>query len=461
LNLAYILPRSGCEFRRSDRSSVDAQQPALLRKPLVREKADMQATLRYFPGLLGVALAPFVALLAAAAASAADWPQFLGPSRTGLSQETQLIESFPADGPQVAWRKTGGVGMSGVAIAEGLVCTLVQRDGKQWAVGLDALTGEQRWATPLAAAYENSMGDGPRSTPTIANGVVCTYTGEGILTALKAADGSPLWSCHPAVDLGGKPAEYGMACSPLVHTGLVIVIAGAPQATLAAYDLQNGELRWKAGMGVAAGYSSPTLLTLNSRPQVVAFTGGSVLGVDPATGDALWQHPWETDYNCNIAVPLEIDGQVLISCGENHGSALLSIRADGNVSERWTSNGVDSVLRNEWQTSLLVNGVLYGFDNVGSAGPVTHYTCINPITGERRWQQKRFGKGNAIAADGKLWCSTMEGELVLLRADPDEFVELGRAKVLETTRQAPSLANGRLYLRDGEQIICLDVRAAQ
>ena len=100
----------------------------------------------------------------------------------------------------------------------------------------------------------------------------------------------------------------------------------------------------------------------------------------------------------------------------------------------------------------------YGFDNVGSAGPLTHLTCVNAATGKRAWQKTRFGKGNLIAADGKLWFSTMEGELVLVRATPKAYEELGRAKVIESTRQAPSLAAGRLYLRDDKEIVCLDVR---
>ncbi|MCA9056340.1 MAG: PQQ-binding-like beta-propeller repeat protein, partial [Planctomycetaceae bacterium] len=208
----------------------------------------------------------------------------------------------------------------------------------------------------------------------------------------------------------------------------------------------------------AAGYSSPAVLTVNGAQQVVAFSGASVLGIDPRTGKPLWRHPWKTDYNCNIAVPLVIDGGVFISCGENHGSALLDVAEDGSVTERWSSNGTSSVLRNEWQTSLLLDGALYGFDNVGSAGPVTHLACIDPLTGERRWEQKRFGKGNAIAADGKIWCTTMEGELVIVRADPGGFRELGRATVLTTTRQAPSLADGKLFLRDGVEIVCLDLR---
>ena len=126
--------------------------------------------------------------------------------------------------------------------------------------------------------------------------------------------------------------------------------------------------------------------------------------------------------------------------------------------EVWTSQGVKSVLRNEWQTSLLIDGFLYGMDNVGGAGPITHLTCINAATGERMWQQARFGKGNLIAAEGKLFISTMKGELVIVQASPEKYIELGRSTVLDATRQAPALADGLLYLRDDKEIVCLDVR---
>ena len=399
-----------------------------------------------------------LSFLPASITAASEWPQFLGPHRNGLSAETGLIDSFPLAGPTVHWRCPGGVGMSGIAIADGVAYTLIQTDGRQWAIALDAETGDERWRAPLADAYQNSMGDGPRATPCVDGESLFTYTGEGILTALSTEDGSVHWSRHPVRDLGGMPADYGMACSPLVHEGRVIVTVGAPQATVAAFDVESGEPAWTAGSGDTAGYSSPTLMTINDQLQLVVFTGSSVLGIDPVVGDALWRHPWKTDYNCNIAIPLSVNHGVFISCGENHGSALLDVGPDGAVRERWTSTGTSSVLRNEWQTSLLVDGALYGFDNVGSAGPVTHFACIDPATGARRWDRKRFGKGNAIAADGKLWCSTMDGEIVLLKADPNGFRELGRAQVLDSTRQAPSLAYGRLYLRDGAEIVCLDVR---
>ncbi len=391
-----------------------------------------------------------------------DWPQFLGPQRNGLSAETGLLTSWPANGPKEMWRVPGGVGMSGMAISRGQLITLIQKEGQQWLVALNAQTGESVWQTKLAPEYRNAMGNGPRGTPAISGELVIAFTGEGILTAVKFADGKPVWSHNVVQELKGAVAEYGMACSPLVVGDRVVVTVGAPHAAVVAYDTKSGKLAWTSGDD-PAGYSSPALLEVGGRSQLVVYSGASVLGLKPDTGAIQWRHPYETNFDCNIVTPLAINGQVFVSSGENHGSVLLSVKSKPkgdqfDVKEVWTSQGSKSVLRNEWQTSMLFDGHLYGFDNVGAAGPVTHLTCINAVTGERVWQKLRFGKGNLIAADGKLFISTTTGELVVVRATPKAFEELGRTEVLNSTRQAPALSNGWLYLRDDKEIVCVDVR---
>ena len=397
--------------------------------------------------------------LCAAPLSAADWPQFLGPDRTGISTETGLIDAFPAGGPEILWRVPGGVGMSGIAIADGLAVTLVQKADRQWIIALDATTGKEKWASDLAPAYENAMGDGPRATPTLIDGTAYLYTGEGILVAVDLKSGDIRWSHNVPVEQKVKPSEYGMSCSPLVTDTQVIVTVGAPGATLVAFDRKTGKQAWTAGQGTPAGYSSPALRTLSGVPQVVAFAGEQTIGVHPKTGTQLWSYPFVTDFSCNTATPIAVDGNLFLSSGESHGCVLLKVPAkSGEVTEVWSSLDSKSVMRNEWQTSIHLGAYLYGFDNVGAAGPFTHLTCIEAKTGKRVWQQVRFGKGNMIAADGKLWCSTLAGELVIVKASPEKFEELARAKELVKTRQAPAIANGRLYLRDGQEIVCVHVK---
>jgi len=390
-----------------------------------------------------------------------DWPQFLGPHRNGVSAETGLIDAFPKDGPKLLWRVKGGVGMGGVAISRGKAVTMVQTEGKQRALAIDATTGKRLWSTAVAPQYRNDMGDGPRATPTVDGDNVFLFTGEGNLVCLKFADGTRRWEQKPLKELGGKPAEYGMACSPLVAGDLVIVTAGTKAGTVVAYHKADGKLAWKAGDD-PAGYSTPALLKVGGQRQVVVFTGGSAIGLEPKTGKRLWRFAYETEYHCNTASPIAVGGNVLISSGENHGSAMLSLVSAGgmfDVKPAWTSYGRTSVLRSEWQTPILHDGYLYGLDNVGSAGPVTNLVCVEAKSGKQKWIQRRFGKSNGIFADGKLWYVTMKGELILVKADPEKYTELARSKpLIATTRHAPALSGGRLYLRDGKEIVCLDVR---
>jgi outer membrane protein assembly factor BamB len=388
-----------------------------------------------------------------------SWPQFLGPHRNGISDETGLIEAWPQAGLPEVWRVKGGVGMSGVAIDQEKLVTLVQSAGQQQVICLNPQTGKPLWQTELVAEYENAMGNGPRATPAIAGDQVYVYSGEGVLAALQLNDGKLAWQQNVFELLGGKPSEYGMSCSPLIYDESVIVTVGKT-ATVAAFHLKDGTLKWKCGKDLA-GYSSPAILPIGDQRQLVVFTGESLLGVSPDKGELLWRKEYVTDYACNIATPLVIDGDLFISSGENHGSVRLQVAKDGgqwSTNEVWQSYGKSSVMRNEFQTSILLDGFLYGFDNVGSAGPITHLACINAKSGEPVWQEPRFGKGNLILADGKLFISTMKGELVVVQATPDGYQELGRQQVCKQTRQAPVLAGGLLYFRDDAEIICLDAR---
>ena len=400
-----------------------------------------------------------LAVAGSSLATGADWPQFLGPHRNGISAEAGLIDSFPKDGPQEVWRVSGGVGMSGVAISRGRALTLVQKGGKQWCLALDSASGKTVWETPLAPEYENQMGNGPRATPTIAGDKVFVFTGEGILAALNLADGKQLRSHDVIQEHGGEPADYGMACSPIVVGKLVIVTAGAPKAAVVAYDITSGKEAWAVGDELT-GYSSPALLEVGGKPQLVAYTGSAILGIQPEDGKQLWRYEYETEFGCNTATPIAVGDKVFCSSGENHGSVLVGLKASGTTFTAepvWESHGTSSVLRAEWQTPILLDGYLYGFDNVGSAGPVTHLTCIEAATGKQMWQKPRFGKGNLIAADGKLFLSTMKGELIIARASPKAYEELGRATILGQTRQAPALSDGRVYLRDDKEIVCVEV----
>ena len=386
-----------------------------------------------------------------------DWPQLLGKSRNGTSAESGLIDRIPDYGIPVIWRAAGGVGMSAVAVSDGLAISSWNKGGKQMLVAMNAQTGETVWKTAIATAYKNGMGDGPRATPTIDRGAVYMLTGDGILCSADLLTGRLNWQVDTPNRFKVQPSEYGMASSPLVVGNVVVAHVGGPSVSVVAFDITDGSTVWKAGDG-PAGYSSPVLLQVSGQPQVVSMTGYQLIGIDPVSGNVLWTYAFKTSFACNTANPIAVDGNIFISAGENHGCVLLGIESQDNeftVNEIWASLETKSVMRNEWQTSIVVDGFLYGFDNVGAAGPTTHLSCIDVKTGVKVWRKNRFGKGNFVLADGKLWITTMDGELVLVAVDPTQFKELGRTKLLGSTRQTMSIANGKGYLRDDNEVLCI------
>ncbi len=213
-----------------------------------------------------------------------EWPQFLGPARNGISAETGLLEAIPEGGLKPLWRAPGGIGMAAVTVSGGTAVTMIQDESSQLVVALHARTGKMLWQRAVAPAFKNAMGNGPRATPAIAGGQVFTFSGEGILTAVSLADGTVTWSENCLKTLGGKQADYGMACSPLVEDGRVIVTVGAPAATVVAYDAKTGKQAWTAGRGDPAGYSSPAMLTVVGSRQLVVFNGRAAMFIDPADG---------------------------------------------------------------------------------------------------------------------------------------------------------------------------------
>ena len=393
---------------------------------------------------------------------AEDWTQFLGTHRNGGSTEKNLINEWPSNGPKINWRTPLGVSMSSVVVSNGQAFTLFQDESDLYAVALTADTGKEVWRTKFAAAYENAMGNGPRSTPTVADDRLFVFTGEGMLAAFNAKDGKELWKVNVPSSLKGEASEYGMSCSPLVVGNMVVVHTGNADAAVAAFDTKTGKSLWKSATG-KAGYSSPVLMTLAGKEQIVTLTADAAFGIETNDGKVLWKFPFPTEYDCNTACPVQWgESEVLISAGENHGSALLQIATKGttfSAEEVWSSYGKDSQLRAEWQTPVIHDGHLYGLDNSGSAGPITNLVCIRLKDHETVWQKGRFGKSNLILADGKLFLTTMNGEVVIVEASPAGFKELGRATIMETTRQAPTLSNGFLFVRDDKEVICIDVRA--
>ena len=395
-----------------------------------------------------------VALGGAACALAADWPQFLGPNRTGASSETGLLTTFPSGGPKVLWKVEGGDGYSGIAVAGGKAFALVQRGGEELLLALDAKSGKEVWKHKLGGAYKNQYGNGPRSTPTVDGGKVYVQSASGPLVCLAADDGKVVWQ-HDLIKLyGGKNIDWGLSASPLVVDGLVLALPGETGG-VAAFDKTTGKLAWHTAKDKAA-YASPMVLNVGGKKQIVCFTAVGVLALNPA-GKEQWRQEWKTDYDVNIATPLPVGDRLFVSSGENVGCALLAPSAEGKAEVLWESKGPMSVMKNYWATAVLHDKHLYGIS--GEYKGVTNLNCVEAASGKLAWSKERYGHVNLTLADGHLYILTIDGELVIAEANPKAYTEKARAKVLAAAKyvNAPAIADKKLYAKDGASIICVDI----
>jgi outer membrane protein assembly factor BamB len=380
----------------------------------------------------------------------ADWPQFRGLNRDGISSETGLLKSWPAEGPRILWKAPAGEGYSQLAVSKERLFTLYGVGSKDVAVAYNAATGRPAWMTLLDRKFVNEMGNGPRSTPTVDGDMVYTLTANGQLAALNAADGKRVWERNLRRELGANLPGFGLSTSPLVEGDLLLVeVGGSGGKSLVAFDKKTGQTVW-ATQNEEAGYSTPIAITVGGMRQAIFLTNRAVLSVSPKDGKLLWRLPWPPEHGYNAATPIFVaPDKLFISSGYGTGAALFKIKVAGDTvsaDEIWTSRK----MKNRVSSSVLHNGHLYGFDN-------SVLKAIDVATGEEAWKESGFGHGSLILADGQLVVLSERCKLSLVEATPAGYREKGSAQLLfGTCRTAPTLANGRLYLRNEEEILALD-----
>lgn len=397
-----------------------------------------------------------------------EWPQWRGAQRDGVSPETGLLKTWPPGGPQTLWRFQAGEGFSAIAVDGGRAFTMFARDGAEYVIGLDAETGKEIWKFESDEIFEDHQGGhGPRSTPAVDGGRVFAVSARGRLTALNAESGQLLWECDLKERFGGKTPRWGYCASPLVEGELLLVETGGPEGrswanplarsdagqTIAAFDKETGDLVWTAAAGKSA-YSSPISVSAGGVRQIVFFTAMGLASVSPAEGRVYWTYPWDTSYDVNAATPIFVPpDRIFISSGYDKGAAMVKVDVvEGGleVQEVWSGR----VMKNQFSSSVLHEDHLYGFDNA-------ILKCIDAASGAQRWRHRGFGKGTLIVADGHLIILGESGRLALARATPEGFVEKASAQVLSgKCWTMPALARGRLYLRNEEQIVCLDLKGS-
>jgi len=393
--------------------------------------------------------------LFALCACAADWPQFLGPTRDGVSAETAVLTEFPTDGPKIAWKMAVGSGWSGPVVADGKVILFHRVENQEIVDCLDATNGKSIWKHGYRTRYEDDFrfDEGPRATPLITDGKVITFGADGDLQALEFATGKELWKRNVNKDYDVTKGYFGAACSPIRVGNFILMNVGGRNAGVVAFDFATGKEVWKTSNDKAS-YSSPTVAKFDGRERAVFFTRSGLLGIDPTNGEVKFSKEWRPriDASVNAATPLVHKNQIFISTSYQRGAIVLEVKND-DLTEIWAS---DDVLSNHYNTSVRHKEHLFGINGRQEQKPAL--TCIDWKTGKLEWSKDRFGCAVLIVVGDAIVAIAEPGDLVIFAADPKAYRELARAKVLESpVRAAPAFANGKLYARDGKTMVCVDL----
>ena len=385
-------------------------------------------------------------------AYAADWPQWRGPNRDGISKETGLLDSWPAGGPHLFWKTQGlGEGYSSFAVVGDRLYTQGQQGNQEFVIAFDTRTGKQLWKTPSGRAYHESRGHGPRGTPTIDGNRLYALAADGTLVCLDTATGERIWGMNIVERFGGHVPTWGISESPLLDGDRVIVTPGGPGASVVALDKIKGNLLWKS-QSDPAGYSSPISFDASGSRKVVVFTARGAMGLDLTNGDLQWRYDKVANRTANIATPIVHDGFDFLSSDYGTGCALLKLTQGGRVggaSEIYFNRD----MRNHYSTSVLIGDTVYGF----SSGILT---AMKFLTGEVAWRNRSVGKGSVTYAEGRLYALSEEGVMGLIDATPEGYTERSRFEIHRgsfPTWTPPVIANGKLYLREQDNLYCYDI----
>ena len=388
--------------------------------------------------------------------SAEDWPQFLGPSRDGVYRGPALADAWGAQGPAVVWRVPIGAGFSGPVVAQGHLILFHRLGDEEIVEAIDPRTGESQWRYAYPSSYRDDFGfdEGPRAVPVVADGIVYTFGAEGQLHAIDLEEGTRIWSVDTMQRFAVPKGFFGAAGSPLVEDGRVMANVGGERGGIAAFDAKTGDILWTATRD-GASYSSAAGATIAGDRYAIFLTRAGLVGLEPATGEVLFQRPWRARMasSVNVATPLVIGDLIFASAEYGPGAGVL--RLDGaTLSELWAS---DEVLTNHYATSVHRDSVLYGFHGRQEFGPSLR--AVDLRTGRVRWSEDQFRGGTVTLAGDRLVILRERGELVLAEASPEAFRPLARAQILTgTVRAYPALSDGFLFARNDDTLICLDLR---
>jgi outer membrane protein assembly factor BamB len=396
----------------------------------------------------------------AARAQSSDWAQWGGPHRNFISETKGLAPSWPATGPRRLWDRKLGEGYSAIAVAGGMLFTMYRKGDNEVAVALDAATGKTLWeygyAAPFSPEYDMSNGPGPHATPLVSGNTVFTSGSTGKLHALDKKSGKVLWSHDLISEFHGTLRVNGYSCSPIAYKDTIVMMVGGPSSSLVAFNRKDGSIVWKKH-DFKNSTSSPIIINVDGQDQLVAFMYGEIVGVDPNNGNLLWSHPHTTEFGLNTSTPVwGPDNLLFMSSGYGGGSRVLKLSRAGDkttVEEVW-ANGL---MRIHFTNAIRIGDLIYGSSGVFGPAP---FTAVNVKTGNVVWRHRSFPRASFLFADGRFIILDEDGHLLLATATAEGLTVTSKAELLKNKSwTVPSLSGTRLYVRDRENIIALDLAA--
>jgi outer membrane protein assembly factor BamB len=402
-------------------------------------------------------------LLIGSLAPAADWPQWLGLNRDGASAEK--IKAW-TEAPKIAWRQAVGEGYSVPVVAQGRVFVHSRVAGKEEeeVLALDATTGKELWRSAYSRApYFSIINTGPQGSPCVLKGRVYTYGITGVLTCWEADSGKQVWQTDLYKQLKVNLPRFGATCSPLVVGDRVLVAVGGKGSAVVACDTATGEIAWKALDGPIST-ASPIVYLNRARPDAVAveavfINGRSLVALNPFDGEVSWQHTLSDEPLGTSPSPV-VAGDLLLASSTKAGGVGVKL---SHEDERTTS---DVAWRNPDLSGYFSTPVVCGKEHIYMVTtqtlpqPMATLRCVEAKTGKEMWNRPKVGffhAGLVRTGDDKLLLLDDSGVLRLLEHDPKGFHELAQAKVCGATFVTPALANGRLYVRDNKEVVCVQL----
>jgi outer membrane protein assembly factor BamB len=405
--------------------------------------------------------------------SGADWPQWRGADRSGISPDVGLQKSWEQAPPKLLWTAGGlGGGYASVALAGGRIYTTGNLADGQAVLCLDAADGTMLWSKSITDVVPKHGQDGSRCTPSIDGDRLYAIASSGKIVCLKTADGSEVWSRDFKTEWGGRMMSgWGFSESPLVDGDWVLCTPGAADAMIVALDKLTGRDVWKTSvpdLGASgkdgAGYSSIVVSNGGGVKQYVQLVGRGVIGVRASDGAFLWNYNNVANQTANIPTPIASGDYVFCSTGyRDGGSALLKLsRAGKGVKATQVYYHAANALQNHHGQMILNSGYVYFGHGHNNGFPV----CVELKTGKTLWGGKERGPGSGSAAitcaDGHLVFRYQSGEVALIEATPRQYKLKGTFKPDYVSSKPcwsqPVVIGGRLYLRDQDKLLCYDVR---